>query len=90
MLFYYYYFIFYSLTLRYRAFDMIDYEVRICRTHVHLGFINSKASRLLDADMLVKKNMDEVMEWPLEEGWIACTHACACNPRKLASYPADW
>ncbi len=45
---------------------------------------------LLDADMLVKKNMDEVMEWPLEEGWIACTHACACNPRKLAHYPADW
>ncbi|KLO09950.1 nucleotide-diphospho-sugar transferase [Schizopora paradoxa] len=57
-----------------RAFDMIDYE-RIV---------------LLDADMLVKQNMDELMDLPLEDGWIACTHACACNPRNFPHYPADW
>ncbi|HEV7736057.1 MAG TPA: hypothetical protein VGO47_01630 [Chlamydiales bacterium] len=22
--------------------------------------------------------------------WIAACHACACNPRKLPHYPADW
>ncbi|THH07616.1 hypothetical protein EW145_g3258 [Phellinidium pouzarii] len=45
---------------------------------------------LLDADMVVRRNMDELMELPLEKGWIAAAHACACNPRKLAHYPKDW
>lgn len=22
--------------------------------------------------------------------WVAGTHACTCNPRKLAHYPKDW
>lgn len=45
---------------------------------------------LLDSDMLVLRNMDELMTIPLEEGWIAAGHACTCNPRKLAHYPPEW
>jgi len=40
--------------------------------------------------MLVMRNMDELMEMDLPKDWIAAAHACACNPRKLAHYPADW
>lgn len=63
------------------------------QAHMPISKFISDASKrivLLDADMLVKQNMDELMELPLEEGWIACTHACACNPRKFAHYPDDW
>lgn len=45
---------------------------------------------LLDSDMLIRKNIDDLIEMPLEEDWIAAAHVCACNPRKLAHYPADW
>ncbi|GAA6004904.1 hypothetical protein JCM10207_008447 [Rhodosporidiobolus poonsookiae] len=45
---------------------------------------------LLDSDMLVVRNMDELMEMPLEEGWIAAAHACTCNPKKLSHYPKHW
>lgn len=44
----------------------------------------------MDADMLVRKNMDELMEMDLPDGWIAAAHACACNPLKLTHYPLDW
>ena len=40
--------------------------------------------------MLCVRNMDELLEMPLEEGWISAAHACTCNPRKLAHYPDDW
>ncbi|KAJ1301035.1 hypothetical protein OPQ81_003456 [Rhizoctonia solani] len=46
---------------------------------------------LLDADMLVRKNMDELMHLELPgDDWIAGAHACACNPRRLKHYPVDW
>lgn len=58
---------------------------------------------LLDGDILVRRNMDELMELELdsrasleqggEEGRkrvFAAAHACACNPLKKAHYPADW
>ncbi|KAI0702509.1 nucleotide-diphospho-sugar transferase [Cytidiella melzeri] len=45
---------------------------------------------LLDSDMLIKRNMDELMDLELPSGWIAASHACACNPRKLPHYPKDW
>lgn len=45
---------------------------------------------LLDSDMVVRRNMDELMELDLPPGWIAAAHACACNPRKLPHYPKDW
>ncbi|KAF7969214.1 hypothetical protein HWV62_27915 [Athelia sp. TMB] len=45
---------------------------------------------LLDSDMIVRRNMDELMDLELPNDWIASAHACACNPRKLSHYPADW
>lgn len=52
----------------------------------------------LDSDMLVLKNMDELMELeldsPSEKGRgnrvFACSHACVCNPLKKSHYPKDW
>lgn len=45
---------------------------------------------MLDSDMLVRRNMDELLELRLDEDTIAAAHACTCNPRKFAHYPADW
>ena len=45
---------------------------------------------MLDSDMIVMRNMDELMELDLPSDWIAAAHACTCNPRKLAHYPEDW
>jgi alpha-N-acetylglucosamine transferase len=58
----------------------------------------------LDADMLVLKNMDELMNLelapppekfkdaePKPEGNVfAASHACVCNPLKKPHYPSDW
>lgn len=44
----------------------------------------------MDSDMIVMRNMDELMDIDLPDDWIAACHACACNPRKLKHYPADW
>ncbi|KAL2853855.1 nucleotide-diphospho-sugar transferase [Aspergillus pseudoustus] len=52
----------------------------------------------LDSDMVVLKNMDELMELELDapelagEGprVFAASHACVCNPLKKAHYPKDW
>lgn len=53
---------------------------------------------LLDSDMLVRRNLDELMSLELDapgmngEGnrvFAAC-HACVCNPLKRMYYPMDW
>lgn len=52
----------------------------------------------LDSDMLVLKNMDELMELELDspdlggtgDRVFAASHACVCNPLKKAHYPKDW
>ncbi|KAK3672397.1 hypothetical protein LTR78_007704 [Recurvomyces mirabilis] len=52
----------------------------------------------LDSDMLVLKNMDELMDMPLDgpekEGKgdrvFAASHACVCNPLRKPHYPKDW
>jgi alpha-N-acetylglucosamine transferase len=52
----------------------------------------------MDSDMLVLKNMDELMELHLDspdmkgEGHrvYAASHACACNPLKKPHYPNNW
>lgn len=52
----------------------------------------------LDSDMLVLKNMDELMDIPLDgadQGGkgsrvFAASHACLCNPLKKPHYPKDW
>lgn len=52
----------------------------------------------LDSDMLVMKNMDELMEMELDAPSVAgkgkkvfaAGHACVCNPLKKEHYPANW
>ncbi|KAF1945927.1 glycosyl transferase family protein-like protein [Clathrospora elynae] len=52
----------------------------------------------LDSDMLVLKNMDELMELELDapsmagkgDRVFAASHACVCNPLKKLHYPKDW
>ncbi|THV04831.1 nucleotide-diphospho-sugar transferase [Dendrothele bispora CBS 962.96] len=57
-----------------RAFELVDFERVV----------------MLDSDMIVMKNMDELMVLPLESDEIAAAHVCACNPMKILHYPADW
>ncbi|KIV99413.1 hypothetical protein, variant [Verruconis gallopava] len=53
---------------------------------------------LLDADMIVRQNMDELMDIPLDNAGMkgqgnrvfAASHACACNPLKKEHYPKTW
>lgn len=54
----------------------------------------------LDADMLVRRNMDELMELELDSSpgadgkkgnrVFAAGHACVCNPLGKPHYPRDW
>ncbi|BFI40667.1 inositol 3-alpha-galactosyltransferase [Marchantia polymorpha subsp. ruderalis] len=44
----------------------------------------------LDADMVALQNADELMEMRLEPATMAATHACVCNPKQLAHYPANF
>lgn len=77
-----------------RAFELEEYEVRLYARSVHrcslTAMFTAQRIVLLDSDMIVMRNMDELMDLPLPADWIAAAHACACNPRKLAHYPPDW
>jgi inositol 3-alpha-galactosyltransferase len=45
----------------------------------------------LDADMILRKNMDHVFDKQLPANdWIAANHACVCNLDKDAWAPEDW
>ncbi|KAK8115126.1 uncharacterized protein PG998_000321 [Apiospora kogelbergensis] len=54
----------------------------------------------LDSDMLVRRNMDELMTLELDDPSdviagkgtrvFAAGHACVCNPLRKPHYPADW
>ena len=52
----------------------------------------------LDSDMLVTRNMDELMDIELDppkndgkgNKVFAASHACVCNPLKKPYYPKDW
>ena len=52
----------------------------------------------LDSDMLVMKNMDELMNVDLDPAdrdgsgsrVFAASHACVCNPLKKPHYPKNW
>ncbi|KAH0611168.1 uncharacterized protein H6S33_011595 [Morchella sextelata] len=67
---------FYDCWSKLQPFSLIEYE-RVVQ---------------LDADMLVLKNMDELMDVPLDASnrIFAAGHACVCNPMKLSYYPSDW
>jgi alpha-N-acetylglucosamine transferase len=53
---------------------------------------------LLDSDMLIRRNMDELMTLDLDppsadgngQRVFGASHACACNPMKKPHYPANW
>ncbi|KAH7909110.1 glycosyltransferase family 8 protein [Hygrophoropsis aurantiaca] len=69
-----------------RSFGLAEYDVLYS-----LPIPRSRARIiLLDADMIVMRNMDELIDLDLSQDWIAAAHVCACNPRKLTHYPADW
>jgi len=57
-----------------RVFELVDWD-RLC---------------FLDADMLVFRNMDELFEFELKEGWIAANHVCVCNLDGDEWAPGDW
>lgn len=45
----------------------------------------------LDADMIIRKNMDEVFDMQLPgRDWLAANHACVCNKDRDAWAPSDW
>ncbi|KAK2612373.1 hypothetical protein QQS21_001637 [Conoideocrella luteorostrata] len=52
----------------------------------------------LDSDMVVFKNMDELMDLPLDppsasgsgKRLFASSHACVCNPLRRPHYPSNW
>ncbi|KAI0484465.1 nucleotide-diphospho-sugar transferase [Xylariaceae sp. FL0804] len=54
------------------------------------GFTEYERVTILDSDQVILKNIDDMMTVELPDGWIASTHACTCNPRKLAHYSKDW
>ncbi|GFF57760.1 hypothetical protein IFM60648_05565 [Aspergillus lentulus] len=64
------------------AFSLVEYERVV----------------LLDSDMLVRQNMDELMDLELDAPELggrgnrvfAASHACVCNPLKKPHYPKDW
>jgi inositol 3-alpha-galactosyltransferase len=45
---------------------------------------------LIDGDMMLKQNMDELFNIPLEPDQIACNFACVCNLDKSSWAPEDW
>ena len=73
---------FFDVWTKLSAFSLIEYEQVI----------------LLDGDMLVRSNMDELMDVPLDpvdqqetgKRIFAAAPACACNPFKKSHYPKDW
>ncbi|KAH9893708.1 nucleotide-diphospho-sugar transferase [Xylariomycetidae sp. FL2044] len=53
-------------------------------------FVEYERVVLLDSDQVILKNIDDMMDIEIPDGWIASTHACTCNPRKLKHYSKDW
>ncbi|PYI02114.1 glycosyl transferase family protein [Aspergillus sclerotiicarbonarius CBS 121057] len=73
---------FYDCWSKLTSFSLVEYE-RVVQ---------------LDSDMMVLRNMDELMEIELDppalagtgDRIFASTHACVCNPLQKPHYPHDW
>ncbi|PWW78226.1 Glycosyltransferase Family 8 protein [Tuber magnatum] len=68
---------FYDCWTKLQPFSLVEYERVI----------------ILDSDMIVRKNMDELMDLALDikgDRVFAASHACVCNPSQKAHYPKDW
>lgn len=57
---------------------------------IKISYSDAQRVILLDSDQVILKNIDDMMDMDLPEGFIAASHACTCNPRKLAHYSKDW
>ena len=58
-----------------RAFELVEYGTVV----------------LLDADMLLRRNMDELFQVKLPStDWIAASHFCLCNSVGASWAPHDW
>jgi alpha-N-acetylglucosamine transferase len=78
----------------YHLLDHLDLSstryVKTLNAPAHTKTFATKRIVMLDSDMIVMRNMDELMDLELPKDWIAAAHACTCNPRRLPHYPADW
>lgn len=54
------------------------------------GMEDLEKAVLLDGDMLIRRNMDELFDLDIPEGWIAANHACVCNLDDAPWAPEDW
>jgi alpha-N-acetylglucosamine transferase len=63
-----------DLWTKLRAWDFEDYDRVV----------------FLDADMLVMRNIDNLMSMKLPKDFLAAANACTCNPMKNQDYPKDW
>lgn len=76
-----------------RNHSLAEHDIRFADTWTKLrGFELVEYERivLLDCDMIVLKDMDELMTLDLPDDHIAAVHVCSCNPRILKHYPKDW
>lgn len=71
----------------------IKFDKRFLDTWSKLYFfklVQFKRIIQLDSDMLILKNIDELMSLSLQNYKFASTHACLCNPLRLHHYPHNW
>ncbi|KAI9057126.1 glycosyltransferase family 8 protein [Trametes sanguinea] len=70
-----------------------DHDIRFSETWTKLRefeLTEYKRVVVLDSDMIIRRNIDDLMDMELPDNWIAAVHVCACNPNRYSHYPADW
>ncbi|WVQ96916.1 hypothetical protein IAU59_004024 [Kwoniella sp. CBS 9459] len=55
-----------------------------------LQFVEYERLVLIDGDMMLRQNMDELFDFPLQPDQIAATYGCICNYQKSAWAPSFW
>lgn len=89
----------YLLPTTEKSFDASDSRFYDCWSKLTpFGLTEYERVVQLDSDMLVLKNMDELMDLELDgpelagkgERVFAASHACVCNPLHKPHYPKDW